>query len=164
MYPNFRVIREVITSEFLRVAMYTAQGEELKRLQVAFPECYSEDVNDLCIPASLLRQMAEKRARDEGNLEEDVTVERELAWHRPLAELGVPFAFYWDPSDRIPEAVLSQLRGQPHVAGMIVEYLGERFLLAFCLTDGDYGVGKPLVLDSEVSITLIHAKFVDFDH
>lgn len=164
MYPNFRKIKGLVDSPFLRVAMYTAQGEDLKRLQAAYPECYSGDVNDLCVPASVLRDLAERNSGGEGNDAKTIAQDREAWWAWPLEELGAPIAFSWHGGEPIPEEVLSQLRGRPFVGGMTVEYLGERFLLGFLCADGNNGLGKPLVLDDNVSIVLVHAKFIDFDH
>ncbi len=167
MYPNFERLK-AIENEFLRTAIYTATGEERERLEKAFPEYYVSILNDIRIPASILRKNARQRQLDAGNGDDGCTkLWTEIGWSEDLACLDVPLKKWGVETSRLPDEIWSQLAGQEVRGGIEVEYMGQKFLLVFfCDENGpglDLGDHFPEKREPEWNdwYTFVHSRFID---
>lgn len=167
-YPVWGQIAQLANGA-LRVAMYTTQGEELAALQRAFPACFSENQADICVPASVLQDIARKFIILEGSspAAEGLFV---TLWAEAARSLGVPIAFTWsgeefeefEEATLVPPEVWEQLKGKSLLEPQSVTYLGERFVVvggyaAFGDTEDD----DRFCAGSEVySMEAIHERFI----
>lgn len=165
MFPNRQIIR-TITNPFLRLAMYTATGEELAALQRTFPLCFSENPDDLCVPVSLVRQEAELHASDEGFDGDNLAYDREMAWWDAVLKLGIPIAFEWNCNPReyggelFPSEVWEQIDGRLIPCGVTVVFHGETFVVVNSFNE-EYPAIAAVKRENSPRITVVLARFID---
>ncbi len=184
MYINRKAI-DSFTSPLLRTAFYAAEGKDRALLKERFPECFSEDADDICVPASLLRTM--KREGTSGKDPHDLTFggdegyESEFEWETAVRQLGIPISFVWSTlgeedlqpkSSLVPDEVAAQLQGLPRNVGITFNYLGESFVtISFDQNDKDgYAmlVGSPILSFKsdqtlDYRIVAVLARFIDLN-
>lgn len=166
LFPNWKAIRETISSPFLRIALYTATGDELDALQHAFPRCFSKDQNDLRVPASLIRQQVMEIANLEHN---DPDRECEHFWSEALESFGIPRGFSWsndsDHPERtsIPTVVMEQLKDLVVRCGTTLVYEEETFIVTWYLDESGTGGGLRMGEATAPQLSVTHARFIDLE-
>lgn len=170
-YPNWKQICK-IDNDHLRMAMYTASGQELNVLQRSFPLCFSRRRLDLCVPVSFIREKAERWSAGERYTPEQVLRDREQFWEPALGKLGIPTAFEWrwrdlkeeseefEGTDLIPDDVWAQLEGKPFRCGHVLTFRGEEFIVVNCMLEHYETFSRK---EGEGKITVAHSRFIDLN-
>jgi hypothetical protein len=166
MFPNSRVINR-LKNPFLRVALYTTEGTERKKLEKAFPRCYSKKIEKLRIPLSLIQSEA---LRESGGPRDEKERNWLLAagWVSALDKFEVPIAFQWSDQkgwkiETVPPEIRAQLDGQILLPNMKIDYLGEKFILATFENDAYAQPGQPIEWINDPSVFLVHPRFIDLN-
>lgn len=167
MYPKHTEIKDIQNSS-LREALYTAEDDELRALQKAFPECYSESLEDFQIPASLLRRMAEEEAGTLFDPHEKREIESwiETNWSSALHKLEVPRAFTWgeDVEESVPEEVMDQLTGKVPRGGMPITHQGkDYYLVGFVCVSGKSEREAVERRETIAVLSVVDTRFIDLN-
>lgn len=165
-YPNWKQIRR-IDNVHLRMAMYTATGNELAVLQRSFPRCFSRRRKNLCVPASLLRGRAAVFSLDNFPDGAYIAIDREMDWLEAATAMEIPIAHSWsfepdDKEDLFPPEVWAQLEGKPLRCGKAIEYQGETFFVVSLLNrNGSEEIDGIICREYNPWIHVVHARFID---
>lgn len=168
LYPNWRAIRK-IANPFIRIALYTATGKELKALQRAFPRCFSENQKDLRVPASLICEKVGAISKQDGNDPADAASDRQRNWSFALEALGVPEDLNWSDDqdwdwEPIPEEVLGQLKDVEMRCGVTFTYMKELFVVTYYLDNSSpFVVGSKMKRENGPTLSAAHARFIDLE-
>jgi hypothetical protein len=169
MHPSLREMVKHGLNPYQCAAFLTATGTFADRLREAFPEFYSEDMNDLCFPVSIIREAA--KYKDPGNWEALRQEETELDWKDAVKHYGIPIAYEWcnglggmGGDDRIPDVVWNQIKGIRLCGGMTVIYKKKWYTAVWIgsiALKNPVKVGKTLESSEGIALAVVHSEHID---
>lgn len=172
MHPSLKAMIEHGLAPLQCGVLLTSTGRFAERLMEAFPELYSEDINDLRFPVSVIRAAAacrDLRHFDLKNIKEKNT---ELDWKNAVDFYGIPIAFEWcnQPggmgSNRIPAEIWKQIEGKSLRGGMMVTYNDEWYVTVWIggiVLSNTPKPGEVLESDEGIVIAVVHSRHIDLD-
>lgn len=183
MYPIWSRVKGLRCSS-LRLALYTATGNELVRLKAAFPECFGGVKKGPGVPVSVIREETRINALAFGHKEgtPKLAYSSELWWSGSgvIVSHRIPIAYSWTweterwnstlygkrgddsvPFLPFPKDVWNQVRCKPLAGGMRIAHNGELFVVVYYSDYGQWILGKPIMKKNEPTVQVVHSSFID---
>lgn len=175
MHVNWRKVAG-LSSASLKLAFLDAErnGEIMKGLKNGFPQCFTEEKQEPCVPVSVMRRASLTYAVEEnGTLDEDLEWNQHFAWEYVLSNFNIPLVASFARHDMAGEhdlpvmkEVTQQLVGQRLKSPLRVAWEGVDCVVALLILDGGQMTAFDTVLEEipdVIYLSLAPAKFFDFN-